>query len=136
MTAQNHTVVHSTLTAQQQSIVAISSLTASGDLEHLKEQLGAGLDAGLTINEIKEILVQMYAYCGFPRSLNGISTLMKVLEERTTKGMVDKTGKEATQKKLLTNTNREEKYWKHLPKPLSQSLRQGMESLLHALMHF
>jgi hypothetical protein len=24
------------------------------------------------VNEIKEILVQMYAYAGFPRSLNGI----------------------------------------------------------------
>lgn len=33
----------------------------------------------ITINEIKEVLVQMYAYCGFPRSLNGINTFMTVV---------------------------------------------------------
>jgi 4-carboxymuconolactone decarboxylase len=32
----------------------------------------------LTVNEIKEILVQMYAYAGFPRSLNGINAFMAV----------------------------------------------------------
>ncbi len=42
------------------------------------------------------MLVQLYAYCGFPRSLNGISTLIKVLEERKAKGIQDVTGKEAT----------------------------------------
>ncbi|KJS29540.1 MAG: hypothetical protein VR64_20520 [Desulfatitalea sp. BRH_c12] len=38
--------------------------------------LNQGLDAGLTVNEIKEILVQLYAYAGFPRSLNAIGTFM------------------------------------------------------------
>ena len=51
---------------------------------------------GLTTNEIKEVLVQLYAYCGFPRSLNGISTFMKVVEERKAKGIHDVTGKQAT----------------------------------------
>jgi len=57
------------LSPKQQSIVTISAFTANGDLEKLKTSLNEGLDAGLTVNEIKEILVQMYAYCGFPRSL-------------------------------------------------------------------
>lgn len=47
-----------------------------------KEPLIKGLDAGLTANEIKEILVQMYAYCGFPRSLNALNTFMKVADAR------------------------------------------------------
>jgi len=76
----------------QQSLVMISALTATGDLENLKIQLHAALDAGLTINETKEVLVQLYAYCGFPRSLNAVSTFMKVLEERKLKGLVDKHG--------------------------------------------
>ena len=80
--------------APQQSIVAIAALTAVGDLEHLKTQLHTGLDAGLTINEIKEVLVQMYAYCGFPRSLNGINTFMNVMKERQAKGIKDTDGKE------------------------------------------
>ncbi|MBR1907394.1 carboxymuconolactone decarboxylase family protein [bacterium] len=66
------------LTQKQQNIVMISSYTAAGDLSNLEKSIKKGLDEGLTVNEVKEILVQMYAYCGFPRSLNGLSTLLKV----------------------------------------------------------
>jgi len=82
------------LSAKQQSIVSIAAFTANGDLPKLKTTLIGGLDAGLTINEIKEILVQMYAYAGFPRSLNGINTFIGVLEEREQKGIKDALGKE------------------------------------------
>jgi 4-carboxymuconolactone decarboxylase len=85
-----------TLNAKEQSIVAISALTAKGDLENLLKALNDGLDSGLTVNEIKEVLAQMYAYCGFPRSLNAINTLMSVLEERKKKGINDEAGKTAT----------------------------------------
>ena len=85
-----------TLNIKEQSIVTIAALTAKGDLENLRKALNDGLDAGLTVNEIKEVLAQMYAYCGFPRSLNGINTLMSVLEERKQKGINDETGKTAT----------------------------------------
>jgi alkylhydroperoxidase/carboxymuconolactone decarboxylase family protein YurZ/quercetin dioxygenase-like cupin family protein len=81
------------LTAKQEEIAAIASFTAKGDLPRLKTELNAGLDAGLTINEIQEILVQMYAYCGFPRSLNGIIAFMEVLEGRKARGINDEAGK-------------------------------------------
>lgn len=83
------------LSAGEKSIVTISALTATGELEDLRTALNAGLDSGLTINEIKEVLVQMYAYCGFPRSLNGINTFMSVLEERKKRGITDVEGKAA-----------------------------------------
>jgi len=82
------------LNTKQQNTVTIAAFTARGDLEKLKTALNEGLDAGLTVNEIKEILVQMYAYAGFPRSLNGIDTFMGVLKERNAKGIKDKLGKE------------------------------------------
>lgn len=84
------------LSAKQQQIVTIAAFTANGDLQKLKTTLADGLDAGLTINEIKEILVQMYAYAGFPRSLNGINTFMAVLDERGKKGIKDEMGREAS----------------------------------------
>src|SRR5215211_737243 len=90
------TIKDRALDARQQNIVMISALTATGDLELLRKALNKGLDAGLTVNEIKEVLVQMYAYCGFPRSLNGINIFMSVLEERKKKGIKDETGKTAT----------------------------------------
>ncbi|MBD2872781.1 (R)-mandelonitrile lyase [Paenibacillus arenilitoris] len=84
------------LTARQENIVTIAAFTAAGDLPKLEHALNEGLDAGLTVNEIKEILVQMYAYAGFPRALNGINTFMAVMEEREEKGIKDETGKEAS----------------------------------------
>jgi len=83
------------LTSKQQSIVAISALTAKGDLPKLRNALNGGLDAGITVNEIREVLVHLYAYCGFPRSLQGINTFISVLEERKKKGIKDEVGKEA-----------------------------------------
>ncbi len=93
MNAQ-HTINKKELNAMQESLVSISALTATGDLENLKIQLNTALESGVTINEIKEVLVQLYAYCGFPRSLNAISVFMKVVEERKSKGISDKIGKE------------------------------------------
>ena len=86
----------STLNATQRGIVLIAAFTANGDLDKLTVALGEGLDAGLTVNEIKEILVQMYAYAGFPRSLNGINTFISILDARKAKGIVDIEGNGAS----------------------------------------
>jgi alkylhydroperoxidase/carboxymuconolactone decarboxylase family protein YurZ len=82
------------LNVKQESIIPIAAYTAKGDQDALKVALSRGLDAGLTINEIKEILVQLYAYTGFPRSLNAINSFQSVLNERKQKGIMDVPGKE------------------------------------------
>ncbi|WP_205012998.1 carboxymuconolactone decarboxylase family protein [Hymenobacter nivis] len=84
------------LTVRQQALVTVSAYTATGNLPRLHAVLSQGLDAGLTVNEAKEVLVHLYAYCGFPRSLSGINTLMNVLDERKAKGLNDVMGKEAS----------------------------------------
>ncbi len=84
------------LEKRHQHIVTISSFTTKGDLEQLKKALNEGLNAGLTVNEIKEVLVHLYAYCGFPRSIQGLNTLMAVLETRKTQGITDEIGKTAS----------------------------------------
>ena len=94
------------LSAKQQGIIPIAAFTANGDMEKLKSALNEGLDAGLTVNEIKEILVQMYAYAGFPRSLNGIHEFMTVMDERQVEGIKDEMGKEASP--LPEDMNRDE----------------------------
>lgn len=85
-----------TLDPKQQAMIPIAAFTSTGKLDKLKGAINEGLVAGLTINEIKEIIVQMYAYSGFPRSLNGLSTFLDVLKEREGKGIKDEIGKEAS----------------------------------------
>jgi alkylhydroperoxidase/carboxymuconolactone decarboxylase family protein YurZ len=94
--SEAQTMKNKGLNARQEKIVIIAAFTANGDLQKLKTALNDGLNAGLTINEIKEILVQIYAYAGFPRSLNAINTFMAVMGERQAKGIKDETGKEAS----------------------------------------
>jgi|GEM_PF-6003685 len=69
------------LSTRQEAIPTIAAFTAMGNLPQLNVALKEGLDAELTISETKEVLVQMYAYTGFPRSLNALAELMKVLSE-------------------------------------------------------
>ena len=103
MNAQNNQIDEQSLDAKQKSIVSIAALTAVGNLALLKTQCNIGLDAGLSINEIKEVLVQLYAYCGFPRCLNGINTFMTVVEERKSKGITDKEGRDASPIPVVAN---------------------------------
>lgn len=76
-----------TLTPRQEAIIPISAYAAKGDQVNLKVALADGLEKGLTVNEIKEILVQLYAYAGFPRSLNAINTFEAVVIARQQKGV-------------------------------------------------
>jgi 4-carboxymuconolactone decarboxylase len=94
------------LSTKQQSIVPIAAFTAIGDLAKLRTALHDGLNAGLTVNEIKEILVHLYAYTGFPRSLNGINTFMAVIDERRAQGIEDEPGQEA--RPLPTDMDKDE----------------------------
>lgn len=65
------------LTTKEKNIVSVSQYTATGDLQNLKKAVDKSLSDGLTVNEIKEIMVQLYAYCGFPRSLNALGVLLQ-----------------------------------------------------------
>lgn len=74
------------------AILPIAAFTASGEIERLITSLEHGVESGLTVNIIKSVLVQMYAYAGFPRSLNGLGAFMAVLEARKRRGIVDEEG--------------------------------------------
>ena len=69
------------LTAKETAIVDIGAWTARGEQDKLGAAFKAGFDAGLTLSEAKELVGQLYAYCGFPRALNAAGTLMKVANE-------------------------------------------------------
>ena len=84
------------LDGRQQSMVLVSAYTANGDLERLRPALIQALDAGLSINEVKEVLTHLYTYIGFPRSLNGLQVFMEVLEQRRARGITDAEGKAAS----------------------------------------
>jgi AhpD family alkylhydroperoxidase len=83
------------LTTKQQALVAIAANEAKGNIEELKVALNEGMDKGLTVSEAKEALSHLYAYTGFPRSLNGLGALQQVINDRTAAGLRVDAGREA-----------------------------------------
>ncbi len=80
------------LSPRQRIIPLIAAFTAISDMPRLGMALNQGLDAGMTVSEAKEVLVQLYAYAGFPRSLNALGELLKVVELRKQRGVQDAPG--------------------------------------------
>ena len=70
----------SRLDQRSMGLAACACLMAQGDMERLEPAVRMALDNGVTINELKEAFSQLYAYTGFPRSLNALGVLNKVLE--------------------------------------------------------
>ena len=110
-TGQGQDQLAKKLSDKQKGIVQMAALTAKGDLEKLKGAINKSLDAGMTINECKEVFLHAYAYCGFPRSIQGLNTLIAALDERKAKGINDNVGREATP---VNDTSKYETGWKNL----------------------
>jgi len=65
---------------KEQAVVA--ALTAMGTAPpQLRVHIHAALHVGCTPEEIREIIIQMVGYAGFPATLNAMGTLMEVLSE-------------------------------------------------------
>ena len=85
-----------TFTVRQSACMsAIACLEAQGDLEKLAVAINNGFDNGLTVSQIKEALSHLYAYTGFPRSLNALGVLQKVIADRGQKGLETAPGKDS-----------------------------------------
>ena len=87
--------MNQTLTPRRKGLAVIAAFEAKGDQAGLSKALTEALDNGLTISEAKEALSQLYAYTGFPRSLNALGTLQKVLAAHKAEGINDNPGKDA-----------------------------------------
>ena len=92
------TPVAGPLSSRQQAIALIAAAAASSDMPQLNAALRRGLDAGLTLSETKEVLVQLYAYAGFPKSLNALGELMNVVRAREAQGIATAPGQGPTRK--------------------------------------
>ncbi|MFC6489710.1 carboxymuconolactone decarboxylase family protein [Nitratireductor sp. GCM10026969] len=67
------------LTLRDREIATIAALAAMGNAApQLEVHIQAGLNCGLSREEIVEILMQMSVYAGFPAALNGLFAAKRV----------------------------------------------------------
>ncbi|TAJ27043.1 MULTISPECIES: carboxymuconolactone decarboxylase family protein [unclassified Bosea (in: a-proteobacteria)] len=71
------------LDLRAREIATIAALAAMGNAApQLKVHIDAGLNVGLSREEITEILMQMAVYAGFPAALNGLFAAKEVFASR------------------------------------------------------
>lgn len=86
------------LDLKSKEIAVVAALTAMGTAQpQLKVHINGALNTGSTINEVKEVILQMSVYSGFPSCINGMNALKDVLKERQQHGIKDSVGKTATE---------------------------------------
>ncbi|KPG01504.1 4-carboxymuconolactone decarboxylase [Rhodopseudomonas sp. AAP120] len=71
------------LDLRAREIATIAALTAMGNAApQLKVHIEAGLNVGLSRDEVTEIIMQMAVYAGFPAALNGLFAAKDVFATR------------------------------------------------------
>jgi len=86
------------LDRRQRSLVTLGVLIGTGKPNELKNHVRAGLNNGLTVTELQEVLIQSIPYCGFPCVAEAIEATVAVLRER---GLIDETVKTAKDRGML-----------------------------------
>lgn len=75
------------LDLRTRQIVNVAALAAMGTaVPQLEVHLNGALNAGVTQEELVEILLQLAVYAGFPAALNGVGALERVLAARAAAG--------------------------------------------------
>lgn len=78
------------LDLKSKEIAVVSCLAAMGNVQpQLRVHFNAALHAGNTINEVKEIILQVSVYFGFPNCINAMNLFKEVLNERRESGTAD-----------------------------------------------
>ena len=70
------------LATRDREIAAVAALVALGRSSQIPQHLRASLKAGVTPDELTEVIIQTATIAGFPVAMNAMSTLKSVLAER------------------------------------------------------
>ena len=76
------------LDLRSRQIATVAALTALGNAPvQLRAHIDMALAVGCTEEEIKEVIIQMAVYAGFPAALNGMAAAREVFSAREKKGI-------------------------------------------------
>jgi 4-carboxymuconolactone decarboxylase len=70
------------LDRRSRSLVIIGALIAQGRPDELKNHIRAGLNNGITVEELELVILQTIPYCGFPAGSQALEAASVVLKER------------------------------------------------------
>ena len=69
------------LSPRDRSLITVAALITNGNTEQLSGHLARAGDNGLTDNELKEVIVHLAFYAGWPRAMSAIAVAKTVLND-------------------------------------------------------
>ena len=69
------------LSLKEKALITVSALIAMGKEEQIKIHMRGFLNSGGTEEELKNTLLHLTMYCGFPAAMNGFNALKEVLKK-------------------------------------------------------
>lgn len=124
------------LNNKSKEIVALSSLIAQRAIPEMKVHLNGALNTGNTINEVKEIILQMSGYVGFPKSICAMNTFRDVLKERQKQGAIDIEGENNQTDQFFDRLAKGSEQLALLDRTQEQKLRDSFDSFSPELVQF
>lgn len=121
---------------KSKEIAAVSSLIAQSAIPQLKVHLNGALNSGCSISEVKEVILQMSVYTGFPKCINAMNALKEILSEREEKGLIDDAGKQVKTNEEVNRYEIGEKYLAILNEKQEQILKETYKDFSPELARF
>jgi 4-carboxymuconolactone decarboxylase len=69
------------LSLRDRELAAVATLVALGRSSQIPQHLRAALKAGVSADELREVILQTSAIAGFPPAMNAMSTLKTILAD-------------------------------------------------------
>jgi 4-carboxymuconolactone decarboxylase len=69
------------LSLRDRQIASVAALVATGRSSQLPVHLRSSLKAGLTADELREVIIQTATIAGFPPAMNAMATLKTIVSE-------------------------------------------------------
>jgi len=118
------------LDLKSKEIAVVAALTAMGTAQpQLKVHLNGALNTGSSINEVKEVILQMAVYSGFPTCINAMNAFKEVLAERQARGLKDNVGEAASKAEALSHLKRGEEDLSQLDSLQVDKLRKSFDDI-------
>ena len=121
---------------KSKEIAAVASLIAQRAVPEMKVHFNGALNSGCTITEVKELVLHMSAYVGFPKTICAMNTLKEVLAERKSEGIEDQQGKEAITDNSLSRYERGSEYLSRLNENQEQIMKETYDNFSPELVRF
>lgn len=71
------------LSKRDRSLITVAALTAMGKMEQLQFHLGFARQNGVTDDELKEALLHLAFYSGWPNGMGATTVLKNIIESQT-----------------------------------------------------